>query len=1051
MGKGKRYAAVCTVFFLLVHALEGAFLQPLKAAEGQYGIWCADCGKWQDHFEGSIDSGALVRTRYKDGGVSYGDGGTVYISCRSCHRKLVKLEWKEHVEVFDAGTESESERWTRDYTVEMCGYGSGMDEADIIFPQLATHLEGFTSSGESYRVISDGDIFTNVSQFTTKEVYSEATGYFINLFDGMAGCLSVEQVSGAEGTVESVCSVSGGDFTWMEWYDSGYSVSSTGSAGSGLLDYMAKFGREAIRRMGFCVSFFPNGGEGSMEPITVYSEGGVLPANTFERSGYRFAGWACRPDGEAVYRDADTIDISSDTMLYACWEKEDAPPLLSIAAKEAEIKVYRDGSLTEDVVRAGDRVEMIPVKKQGRETAGFRVSDAAADAVWDEEAGKLAFSMPDTDVEVEFFYRELRGLEVSLNPLFADTYHKPPYWENESFNLDCGQTVTVEKDMLDVYAVLYHTGTGELERRKLSDFSVAGDSRIVNIGENVFWVEADVLRDGFILSAQCVLYADSPSLKALMEQTESKDFKELKEFVDRLTGFVGEFERQLAEQEETIRRLSEELEISGEEKRELLAALEEAAGELGLLRDRLAGSEEQLTAMGKEIKALKEQLDRVQTLIGEITGEEQITPSAVEELIKQFEALRTEKDQLSDMLEEAERKRVELTDRIESLESEKDDMADRISGLENEKGELADRVSGLESEKGELADRVSGLESEKGGLTDKVSGLESEKGSFAARYEALYAEREELLRERESLLQAKRFLEGEKNSLLSQRNSLMNSNTELSEQLKHTLEEQKLLLGEYELLKKNYTLLSEEYQRKEQEYKEKLADIDRSLEGVKKEKESLTEQILSMEGEKQRLKDEWRKEKEALSASVQSLQAEAAKKEAEHKETESAEEPETEKATVSGEVTEPETATDAEGQTKSEMTTDAQEASEPETTADAEEQMEMETGAGFEEWMRPGTDEQEQTEAEPATVPEGQTEPETAAAPETETEPDSYWSFPEPDEIDKLEQKLFFGKIIHAAIRIIPGIIIVVVAMALGGLVLYILLDQKEKRQTDSD
>lgn len=1035
MGRGKGYVAVCTVLFMLVHTLEGAFLQSLKAAEGQYGIWCVDCGKWQDHYEGNIDSGTLVRTKYKDGRVSYGEGGTVYICCESCHGKLVKLEWKEDVEVFDAGTENETERWTKDYTVEMCRYVSGMDEADIIFPQLATYLQGFTSSGESYRVISDGDIFTNISQFTTEEVYKEATRYFINLFDGMARCLSVEQVSGAEGTLESVCSVSGGSFTWMEWYDCGYLVSSSGSAGSGLLDYMAKFGREAIRQMGFCVSFIPNGGEGSMEPVTIYSGGGVLPANTMVRDGYRFVGWACSPDGEVVYRDEGDIDISLDTKLYACWEKEDVPPKISIVEKEAEIKVYRDGVQTEDAVRAGDRVELIPVKKQGREPAGYHIFDAATDAVWEEENGRLVFTMPEADVWVEFFYRELRGLEVSPNSLFVETYHKPPYWHDGSFNLDCGQTVTVEKDMLDVYAVFYHTGTGETERRKLSDFSVTGDNRVVNMGENVLCVEADVLQDGYSLSAQYVLRADSPSLKDLMDQTESGDYKELKEFVDRLTGFVEEFEEQLAGQEETIERLQGELEVSGEEKEELVAALKESSGEIALLKDRLAGSEEQLATMGEEAEALRESLDKVQALIGEITGAEQITPSAVEELVTQFEELKTEKDQLADKLSEAEQEKIELTD------------------------------------------KVSGLESEKGELTDRVSGLESESGSLAARYEALYAERGELLRERDSLLQAKRSLEGERDSLLSQKNFLINSNTELSEQLKHTIEEQQIILGEYELLKKNYTLLSEEYQRKEQEYKEKIAGIDKSLGDVKKEKDILTEQILSMEEERQRLKDEWRREKEALSASVQKLQAEAVKKGEEPPASQGIvpsvgkEEPkhegESESATQATEAEEPETTEGTEGQTETDSAGGTEGQTGPETGAGFEEWMEAETAAGFEEWMRPGEDtelegqteaeseegSEEQTEAESYAEPETAVEPEETAVPGTEGDADldSYWTFPEPDQIDTIENGLLFGRIVHVALRIIPGIIIVVVAMALGGLILYILLDQKEKRQTDGN
>ena len=39
---------------LLLFLAAGLFLQPLRAAELQCGIWCPECGKWQENFTGKV-------------------------------------------------------------------------------------------------------------------------------------------------------------------------------------------------------------------------------------------------------------------------------------------------------------------------------------------------------------------------------------------------------------------------------------------------------------------------------------------------------------------------------------------------------------------------------------------------------------------------------------------------------------------------------------------------------------------------------------------------------------------------------------------------------------------------------------------------------------------------------------------------------------------------------------------------------------------------------------------------------------------------------------
>ena len=74
----------------------------------------------------------------------------------------------------------------------------------------------------------------------------------------------------------------------------------------------------------FRVSFDNNGGQGAMETIdVVYGEAQALPANTFTKTGYAFAGWATSADGTASIADGSDASVLSegpDVTLFACWE-----------------------------------------------------------------------------------------------------------------------------------------------------------------------------------------------------------------------------------------------------------------------------------------------------------------------------------------------------------------------------------------------------------------------------------------------------------------------------------------------------------------------------------------------------------------------------------------------------------------------------------------------------------------------------------------------------------------------------------------------------------
>ena len=96
----------------------------------------------------------------------------------------------------------------------------------------------------------------------------------------------------------------------------------TGTAGSKVGDtYVYANGKWALRGNEITITFDPNGGAGSMEPMSVNpGVGNKLIDNTFTRENYTFTGWNTAKDGTGkTYADGETVNFSADTTLYAQW------------------------------------------------------------------------------------------------------------------------------------------------------------------------------------------------------------------------------------------------------------------------------------------------------------------------------------------------------------------------------------------------------------------------------------------------------------------------------------------------------------------------------------------------------------------------------------------------------------------------------------------------------------------------------------------------------------------------------------------------------------
>ncbi len=73
---------------------------------------------------------------------------------------------------------------------------------------------------------------------------------------------------------------------------------------------------------GYTITFDANGGEGTMDSLTLVSgEETELPANTFTRNGYVFAGWNTAPDGSGTaYKESSKFTPTENMTLYAQWK-----------------------------------------------------------------------------------------------------------------------------------------------------------------------------------------------------------------------------------------------------------------------------------------------------------------------------------------------------------------------------------------------------------------------------------------------------------------------------------------------------------------------------------------------------------------------------------------------------------------------------------------------------------------------------------------------------------------------------------------------------------
>ena len=216
----------------------------------------------------------------------------------------LNIQSKANLYVYDA------DQWSKDYV-----WGS----------QNGISPVAYSPSGKGSRAISDASINVNGVLNVEGSVYT--TGGGANIYSsGSTGKFVQTAVPGTEKNTYQ-CTQSGSRVTPVEIpitpatlrnADGSYTETAASKAGD---TYVYANGKWALKGNEIAITFDPNGGAGSMKPMSVNpGVGNKLTDNTFTRENYTFTGWNTAKDGTGkTYADGAIVNFSADTTLYAQW------------------------------------------------------------------------------------------------------------------------------------------------------------------------------------------------------------------------------------------------------------------------------------------------------------------------------------------------------------------------------------------------------------------------------------------------------------------------------------------------------------------------------------------------------------------------------------------------------------------------------------------------------------------------------------------------------------------------------------------------------------
>ena len=217
-----------------------------------------------------------------------------------------------------------------------------------------------------------------------------------------------------------------------------------GGTFSGAITGQGTIAEDAVK---LSVSFDPNGGSGTMDPVTVdYGATYLFPENGFTApEGKRFVCWAIdSPDGNTTSLPGGGLTILRVTTAYAVWE--DIPASSGGGGGGGRtsyaVSTGKTGngsvSLSDTTARRGDTVTVTVKPDKGYTLETLTVTDSRGSALTltDKGSGKFAFTMPSGSVTVNATFME----DNSILNFFVDVPASAYYYDAVKWAAEQGIT-----------------------------------------------------------------------------------------------------------------------------------------------------------------------------------------------------------------------------------------------------------------------------------------------------------------------------------------------------------------------------------------------------------------------------------------------------------------------------------------------------------------------------------------------------------------------------------------------------------------------------------
>ena len=194
----------------------------------------------------------------------------------------------------------------------------------------------YSPSGKGTRSLADARINVAGTLTSAGSIYTTKSG--ANICSNSAGKYVQESAPGT-GTITYQADQAKGEMceipitpATLRNADDSYTETAASKAGD---TYVYANGKWALKGNEIAITFDPNGGAGSMEPMSVNpGVGNKLTDNTFTRENYTFTGWNTAKDGTGTaYADGEIVNFSADTTLYAQWTQN---PVITFDANGGE-------------------------------------------------------------------------------------------------------------------------------------------------------------------------------------------------------------------------------------------------------------------------------------------------------------------------------------------------------------------------------------------------------------------------------------------------------------------------------------------------------------------------------------------------------------------------------------------------------------------------------------------------------------------------------------------------------------------------------------------